>query len=446
MILYPHQEQIIKAAYHKRAFAIFADCGLGKTACAIKLVESYQPCKALVIAPNTILENWANEVAKWSNLRAVILQGTRTKRVQLLDKPDIDVYIINYEALRLFEAELTAMKFDMIIADELQKLKGHKTLQSKAAFRLAQGIQYRLGMTGTPITNSPIDLFAEYRFLNPNIFGYSFYRFRARYAVMGGYMSKEIKAYINLDELKDKVHSIAITVKKEDCLSLPEKIYQVHRIDLHEEQRRVYKQLATEFISDIQGKTVTAPYVLTRLLRLSQCTAGFCKTEEHEEINFDTNPKLKLLRELIEDLPKEDKAVVFCRFLKEIRNLERLCEEANWPYTSVYGETKDRQTRIDWFNTTPEAKIFIGQVETAGIGINLQSAHYCVFLSNSYSHGSRIQCEERLHRIGQGSNVTYIDILAAKTIDETILNCLKEKKDLAEEIVNAVKIGITEGG
>lgn len=436
MSLYPHQKQIIKAALRKKAFAIFSDCGTGKTRCVIELIKLNMPCRALVIAPNSVLENWEEEVKEWSSLAPVILRGSKTRRMSLLSS-EADIYILNYEALRILEQELINKKFDYIIADEIQKLKGYKSLQSKAAFRIGQRVPYRLGLTGTPITNNPCDIFGEYRFLDPFIFGFSFYRFKNRYAISGGYMNKQIVSYINMDELHDKVHSIAIRVKKEDCLSLPQKIYQIYHINLTDEQRRVYTDLRKEFISEIKGRTITAPYVLTRLMRLSQITAGFIKDESAREINFDSNPKLKWLKDFIEDLPKDEKVVIFFRFIKELRNLQALFTAMNIKFTEMYGATKDRQDRINKFNKG-DTRIFLGQIETSGIGINLHSARYCVFLSNSYSHGTRIQAEERLHRIGQTRDVVYLDILARHTVDETILKCLKNKADLAMTILEEV--------
>ena len=440
--LFPHQVEIINKAMYKRQYALLCDMGTGKTRCAIELIkrtrDNWQlPIKALVIAPNTILENWLAEIKKWSSLNAVILQGTKAKRLKLLKEP-ADVYIINYEALRLLEPDLIAKQFNMIIADESQKLKGYKTLQSKAAFRIGQKAWYRIIMSGTPITNNPLDIFGQYRFLNPFIFGFSYYKFRSRYCIMGGYLNFEVKKWINLDELHDKVYSCAIRYKKEDCLSLPEKLYEVQQVDLTEDQKRVYKQLKTEFISELAGKVVSAPYVLTRLLRLSQVTAGFVKDTEAIEINFATNPKLVLLKEIIENLPKEEKVVVFCRFIKEIHNVIWLCQENKWTWSGIWGETKDRQNQVNQFNDG-NVKVFIGQVETAGLGINLHTARYCIFLSNSYSHGSRLQCEDRLHRIGQKNAVTYIDIVARNTIDLTVLSCLKDKKDLATQVIEEIK-------
>ncbi len=446
LALFPHQQDIINVAQGKQAFAILADMGTGKTRCAIELIRDLrnQTCMpypiTLIIAPATILENWLAEIKQWSNLCAVVLQGTKAKRLRLLNE-QVDVYIINYEALRLLEPELLAKQFNMIIADESQKLKGYKTLQSKAAFRIAQKAQYRLIMTGTPIQNNYLDIFGQYRFLNPFIFGFSYYKFRNRYALMGGYGNFSIKQWINIDELKEKVYSCAIRINKADCLNLPEKIYEVHCVELTDEQKRVYNELRKEFISELKGKIVTAPYILTRLLRLSQCTAGFCKAEDREEINFSVNPKLKLLKEIIEDLPKDEKVIVFFRFIKELRNLQTMFTEMGLKYVEVYGETKNRQEQVNIFNNG-DARIFIGQLATAGLGLNLRAA-YCIFLSNSYSYGDRLQCEDRTHGIGRGDksgrSTVYLDIICRDTIDVAILECLKNKSDLAQYILTNIK-------
>ena len=437
--LFKHQIEAIEKAYNQRCFALFLECGLGKTRCVIELVKRYSR-QTLVVAPNTILENWRDEVEKFSDLKCVVLQGTKAKRCKLLKEP-ADIFVINYEALRTIIDELIKMNFFLMVCDESTKIKGYKTLQGKAACKLGQTVPYRLILTGTPITNSPLDMFGQYKFLNPHIFGFSFYKFKTRYALWGGYGSYTVKEYINLDELQRKVYQCAIRMRKRDCLDLPDKLYQRHLVDLTKQQRYLYDLLKRDFIAEIEGKQVTAPYVLTRLIRFSQITAGFIKDAEGTEIDFEGNPKLEWLREFIEGLPHDEKVVIFCKFIKEIENLQRLLKSMDIEHISVYGATPQalRQGFINTFNKSLICRVFIGQVETSGIGINLQSARYCVFLSNSYSHGSRLQCEERLHRIGQARNVTYIDVLARQTIDETVLECLKSKGELAYRVIEEMR-------
>ena len=166
-------------------------------------------------------------------------------------------------------------------------------------------------------------------------------------------------------------------------------------------------------------------------MRFSQITAGFTKDTEGIEHEFTKNPKVAWLTDFIDNLPVESKVVVFCRFRREIKMVEEALRAKDIGYTSVHGDVKDRIERVRKFNTLKDTRVFIGQLQTAGIGINLTSASYCVFMSNSYSYGERAQAEDRLHRIGQSKNVTYIDLLARGTIDERIHRILRKKESLA---------------
>lgn len=433
MDFFRHQSVCITKALQHRHYALFLDCGLGKTRIAIELIK-HRKVKTLVIAPNTILDNWCEEIKKWSSLQYVILKGSRHKRIKLLAQLS-DVYIINYEALRILEKELFKARFQFIIADESQKLKGYKSKQSKTAFRLGQTTPYKLLMTGTPIQNNPFDVFGQYRFLNPFIFGFSFYKFRAQFAVMGGFMNYQVMRWMNLDVMQKKIYSCAIRYTKEECLDLPDKLYETVKVTMPKEQGEVYKRLKKNLIADFKGRVITAPMVLTRLIRFSQITAGFTKSAEGEEIQFETNPKIMWLKEFLEDLPKEKKVVVYVRFRKEIKVLEKFLDTMKVKHVTIFGDTKDRQELINRFNTT-DIRVFVGQLDTAGVGINLHTAQYCVFLTNGYNYGSRVQCEDRLHRIGQKNKVTYIDVVMDKTIDDTILKCIKKKKSMAEYVVD----------
>jgi len=256
--------------------------GTGKTRILIEnMVRIGGLC--LYVTPNTTTENVENEIHKWSNLKAVILKGSRQKRLKLL-KQEYDVYIINYQALRLFTRDLQEKKFNIMICDESACLKGYKSLQSKAAFKIGQVIPYKFIATGTPITNNPLDIFGQYRFMNPFIFGFSYIKFRSQYAIMGGYLNYQVLRWINMQEFQKKIYQCAIRYTKEQCLDLPEKLYETIYIDLPDEQQRIYRDLRTSFLAEFEGRIVSASIILTKLLRFSQITSGFVKTHEGGEV------------------------------------------------------------------------------------------------------------------------------------------------------------------
>jgi SNF2 family DNA or RNA helicase len=170
---------------------------------------------------------------------------------------------------------------------------------------------------------------------------------------------------------------------------LPEKIYETEMLDLTDEQKAKYKELKNEFITEFNGEVVTAAVVLTRLIRFSQITSGFLKagaTGEERELPFPKNPKIEWLKEFLEDrLPSDSKVIVFCRFIHDIKAIQKLCKELNIGYATIYGAVENRQEMVDNFNNNPKVRVFIGQIQTSGMGINLTAASYVIYYSNSYS-------------------------------------------------------------
>ena len=437
---FKHQRDVFELIKDQQYYALLLEPGLGKTKISLDTI-SYRMTKnngqylTLVVCPNTIVENWIEESRKHTpHLRCVALTGTKARRIKELNK-GYDIYVINYESVRVLARELTARGFDLIILDESTYVKNPKSLQSKFCFEISRQIKDKLILTGTPVMNNPLDIYGQYRVLNPFIFGTNFYRFRSRYAVMGGYLDKQVLKWVNMGELRQKVLQCAVRLTKDECLDLPPKLYQVIHLELPEEQERVYQSLKDSFISEYRDTVVTAPIVLTRLMRFSQITAGFTKDIGGQEHAFTTNPKAKWLVDFVQDLDPNRKVVAFCRFIHEIKSVERALTQAGISFVTVRGGTAEPINVVKHFNEDPTIRVFIGQIRTAGIGINLTSASYTVFLSNSYSYGDRIQAEDRIHRIGQSRNVTYIDLLFKDTIDVSIHKALTKKQDLANMVV-----------
>lgn len=431
---FKHQQDSLTAVGDKSHFAFLLEPGLGKTKVAIDLVVnrkikhgSYQ---TLVVTPNTLVDNWVDEIEKHSSCTYTTLTGSKAKRLDNLAGTK-DFYIINYEGTRLLWKDLVLKRFACLVLDESTCVKNVKAKQSKACYEISRSIVDRYLLTGTPIMNNPLDIYGQYRILNPNIFGTSYYHFKYRYAIWGGYNNYQVVKWVNMEEFKGLVGAHAIHKTKDECLDLPAKLYQVVKLDLPAEQDGVYQDLKKGFIAEFRDVVVSAPVVLTRLMRFSQITAGFTKDVEGVEHAFKENPKIEWLVDFINSLDAGRKVVVFCRFTNEIRLLERAFDGVGIKYVRVSGETKERIEVVKRFNNDQDIRVFIGQSQTTGVGINLTSASYVVFMTNSYSYGERVQAEDRCHRIGQSKNVTYIDLLFRNTVDVNIHRTLRNKESLA---------------
>jgi SNF2 family DNA or RNA helicase len=248
---------------------------------------------------------------------------------------------------------------------------------------------------------------------------------------MGGFESKQIVSYQNVDELTKNIEGHSYRVLKKDCLDLPDKIYQRYPVELSVKQRKLYDQMRKQFIAEMDGKQVDAPEAITRLLRLQQITCGWFPTENGVVPIEDKNPRLNALMEILSDI--DSKVIIWARFKADLKAIERLLGSAAVAY---YGEVSnnDRADAVERFQNDPKIRYFIGQPQSGGIGLTLTAADYAIYYSNSFDLETRLQSEDRCHRIGTKNNVTYIDIEAPKTIDSKIIKALRSKKNLADVI------------
>jgi SNF2 family DNA or RNA helicase len=296
-----------------------------------------------------------------------------------------------------------------------------------------------------------LDLYTQCEFLSPDLLGFdSFYTFRARYAVMqqvemGGRQVLFPKYYTNLDELTEKLKSFSYRVKKQDCLDLPEKIYTTRNITLTEEQVRVYNKLKKQAFAIVNSQEVSFANKLTEILRLHQVANGFVKSDEGEINVFEDCPKLKELLSILEEA--DGKFIIWANYVQNIKTIIHKLKEvygAN-SVVSIFGEvsTEDRQEAVRKFQNDDSCRFFVGNPTTGGYGLTLTAASYVVYFSNSYNLEVREQSEDRAHRIGQKKNVTYIDLIAERTIDEFIISALSKNLNSAQKhLVSKPKNGL----
>lgn len=405
----------------------------------------------LIVAPTSVCAVWPKEFedAATFKFKVNVLLGDKKQRLRELEAlkafpfKALKVAVINYESTwreEIFEA-LLDWKPDMVIADESQRIKSHDAQQSKAMHKLGDVAKYKLILSGTPVQNNAIDIFSQYRFLDPTVSGMNFYAFRNRYAIMGGFSNRQIVSYKDLDELIKKEHSIAYRVTKEEALDLPEQTFITRNIRMNTKDRNLYDQIRRNSFAELEsGGQITAPTVLTKLLRLQQFTGGFIQADEGDKPELVFRGKLDALEDILEDyvIEAEKKLVVFCRFRPEIDLIQRLLDRRKIRYCSIYGDIKidDRGDIVKEFQTNPKVKVFLAQIDTAGLGITLTAADTCVYYSVNFNYAAYSQSLARIHRIGQRNRCTYIHLVVEKTIDETVLKALAKKEDLAKTVVD----------
>ena len=454
---FEHQREALKRGAESKNFAYFMEMGTGKTKVSIDnasyLFTQNKIKNVIVIAPNSVYLNWKKEIETHCSVDYKIMAHKVDTIIspQFNDPLQLTWYLYNVEAmshksgLKKVKEILTAADETMMIIDEATTIKNRTAKRTKNIIELGKGVAYKRLLTGSPVTKSPLDLYSQVAFLDKSLLGHSsFYTFRARYAVMheidmGGRSVLLPKYYTNLEELEQNIKKFSYRCRKVECLDLPEKLYTQHYINLKEEHQRAYDQLRKNAWAVIQNEEVSYSNKLTEILKLHQCVNGHVKTDDGKIIEFD-DPKLDQLMEVIEE--NEGKFIIWANYIYNIEKIIKILQDryGRDSVVSVYGavDAEQRIKNVKRFENDDAVRFFVGNPSTGGYGLNLVSASYVVYYSNSYNLEVREQSEDRAHRIGQDKNVLVIDLIIRGTVDEMIISALKGKiklsaKTLGEE-------------
>jgi SNF2 family DNA or RNA helicase len=288
-----------------------------------------------------------------------------------------------------------------------------------------------------------MDLWAQMDFLDPEILGQSsYYAFRTRYAVVieataagGTHRYQKIVKFRNLKELGDRVAPHSYRILKKDCLDLPDKVYTKREVELSDEQKKAYGEMKANAMAILKGESMTAVNVLTQLIRLHQITCGHMKTDSAEILDLKNNRLDELMHILGET---SGKVIIWANYIHDIQAIEKAisAEYGTSSCCTYYGATptEERQKCINAFQGKTSIRFFIGNTQTGGYGITLTAASTVIYYSNNYDLEKRIQSEDRAHRIGQENKVLYIDLVTKGTVDEKIIQSLRNKVNIAKEI------------
>lgn len=441
-----------------KGFGLLFEMGCGKTLTAIAIAGAgYQMGKVdrlLIVAPTSVVAVWPKELKEYAKFKYTCktLLGEKQQRIKQIDDllkfpfKALKIAVINYESTWRPEIleKLKEFDADMVIADESQRIKTYDTAQSKAMHELGDQARYKLILSGTPVQTAAIDIWSQYRFLDKSVFGENFFKFRGRYAIMGGYGNKKIVGYRDLEGLIKKEHSIAFRVTKDEALDLPEQTFETRRIQFSPKEKSLYERLKRDSYAELDnGGHITATTVLTKLLRLQQLTGGFLVQDEAQKPQLVSRAKLDALTDIIVDyvIGSGKKLVVFARFIAEVKAIIDLAAKVlpkDLKQVAIYGDVKkeDRGDIVKQFQEDPSTVLFVGQIDTAGTGITLTAADTCVYYSKNFNYATYSQSLSRIHRIGQRNCCTYIDLEIEGTIDELISSALSRKEDMAKTVVD----------
>jgi SNF2 family DNA or RNA helicase len=457
---FAHQKKALEMSWNKEVFAYFMEMGTGKSKVLIdNIAMLYNAGKingALIVAPKGVYKNWydqeiPNHMPDYIEKRVGLWRtDPKAKELQPLFKTgaELHILIMNVEAFSTKKGIQFAEKFlnshnTLMGIDESTTIKNPAAKRTKNIVYLKQFTKYRRILTGSPVTKSPLDLFTQCYFLDPYLLDQSsYYVFRTRYAIcrkinVSGRQVEIVVGYRNLAELSEKLKPFSYRVLKDDCLDLPKKTYMKRTIELTDEQKKVYKQMKQEAIAFLNGKMVTSATVITQLMRLHQITCGHFKSNDGTVQNLKNN-RITQLMDILDEV--EGKAVIWAHYRHDIEKIVEAISKKYGEQTVVtyYGDTTtdDRQKAIKKIQD-PESPVrfIIGTPQTGGYGITLTGASTMIYYSNGYDLEKRQQSEARIDRIGQEKPMTYIDIMAEDTIDDKIVKSLRNKVNIATEIM-----------
>ena len=461
---FEHQKDALKKCWNKKSFAVFAEMGTGKTKIALDnaciLYGKGSIDRLLVVAPKGKYMNWVDQeipvhVPDYIEKDVLAWKPNITEKYELQLKSirnsqnfKLKIFVMNVESLSTkkgcYYARLFLSSKAMMIIDESTTIKNPQAKRTKNILELSKEAPYKRILTGSPVTQSPMDLWSQMDFLEPEILGQqSFYAFRTKYAVLitasaagGTHKFQKIVKFKNLKELGKLVSPHSYRILKKDCLDLPDKIFTKRIIELSDEQKKAYSEMKTSAITILKGEAATAVNVLTQLIKLHQITCGHMKTDSGDIINLK-NSRLDELMQILGETT--GKVIIWANYIHDINTIESAIKKEFGfdSYCTYYGATKqeDRQACINKFqDETNPVRFFIGNTQTGGYGITLTQASTVIYYSNNYDLEKRIQSEDRAHRIGQKNPVLYVDLVAKETVDEKIIQALRNKVNIASEI------------
>lgn len=431
--LFPYQKEAVSKLLPLRIGALYMEMGTGKTRTALEIIqhrlERKKLQKVLWLCPCSVKDNLAADLDKHvSGWKEVI----RIEGIESLSSSD-----------RLY---LSLLKYvnpkTMVIVDESNLTKNFFAKRTKRITELGKPARYRMILNGTPVSKNEADLYAQWFFLDPRIFGYrTFWSFAANHLEKDD--NGRVRRVLNVDYLADRMKPYSVVMKKEDVLTLPGKHTRRYRYGLTSGQFSHYSHVADEMllqVDEADESTIYRTFTALQLITSGRRITSTAKPLQHEPFFEDPhdNPRIQ---ELLEDLPEDEKCIIWVKFKHESQDIQEVLPDGSWAVFTGEVPLKKRLTNLKRFRENPECRFLIANKVCGGYGLNLQFCNQAIYYNNDFNYATRAQAEDRIHRIGQDKDVVMIDILSNAKIDSRIIDCLDRKESLSESFKRELKTG-----
>lgn len=481
---YDHQREVFELTRDREYYGLFWEQGTGKTKPIIDtaawLYEKGAIDTLLVIAPNGVHRNWTvkeiqahlpDRVMRHTTAFTYHSSKARTKRAKKeaadsLAAKGLLIVAMSYDSITTeagkdYAKQVLKTRKCLYVLDESTRIQNVKSKRAKVILASGLHAPYRRILTGTPVASGPFAIYSQFRFLSPSywktkrlgsytMFKNYFARWREGRQADSGRVFPILVNYQYLDELQNIIKNDSSRVLKKDVLDLPPKVYGKLFFEMSPKQKKLYEALKKNYIAEMEnGSIVTGAMALTRMLRLQQITCGYVAVDEPSGAYVDDveefttklveiesakkNPRLRLLLDAVEDLPH--KAIIWARFSKDIDMICAALGDTAVRFDGACG-VDERAHALESFQDGlhGDAKFLVANAQAAGTGLTLTAAKTVIYYNNSFKLEERLQSEDRAHRIGQDQKVQYLDIVAEDTMDEYIIDALKDKLDLSDQI------------
>lgn len=447
-----NQQEAFEFAMSHPSCMLDMEMGTGKTRVAIDVAFARNDVNSvLIVCPKAVVPVWRENLGKfaedvntwdcWDQQKGTVKAKMESlKEWRSSVKPGTKQFIVlNYDSVwRVPMGDyITRCKVDMIILDESHRAKAAGSKVSKFLALLGRETPYKMCLSGTPMANSPLDVYGQYRFLDRRIFGTNHYQFLQEYAIMGGPERRFVVGFRNQQELNRRFKSIAYTCKMSDVadrIKLPDALPPTSRIvQLPARDMKTCRELAEDFIAECGSSNVVVKNVLGKMMRLQQIASGYCVVQDSpidyprvEELN---TAKEDALAEMLEDISPEAPVVVFCVFRHDIDSIARSALKAKRDVFKIYGGGNQL---TEWRES--KGGVLVVQIQAGAEGIDMTISNHAVYYSIPHSLALYNQSKARLYRPGQKNTVSFCHLLAEGTIDEAMYEALMRKEDVIESI------------